>query len=171
MNSYTDNRLSVEAGEALVKYRRVKKSGATVVYADAGEDAIGVTMKNVASGDMAEVKLFNDGGTFPIEAAGAITANAAVYGAADGKIDDTVAGEKVGTANEAASASGNVIEVIGANPQSLLAVQTLISDPAACASMTQDTLTDSGAGTADGTVEDVADVAISTSDTLSLIHI
>lgn len=176
MNSYTEKGRSFEAGEALAKYRRVKKSGATVVYADAGEDSIGVTMHNAASGAQVMVKLFNDGGTFPIEAAAAITANAAVYGANDGKIDDTVSGDKLGTANEAATASGNIIEVLAATPANITAVQSLISDPAdaaaitgsdpaACAAMTQNTLTDSGNGTADQTVEDVADIALSTSDT------
>lgn len=42
-----------------------------------------------------------------------------------------------------------------------------VSDPAACDDMTQNTITDNGNGTADQTVEDVADIALSTSDTYS----
>ncbi|MCK5127550.1 MAG: hypothetical protein KAR42_14940 [candidate division Zixibacteria bacterium] len=136
MNSYTEKGKSFTAGEALVKYRRVKKSAANVVYADAGEDSIGVTMDNAASGASVNVKLFNDGGTFPTTAAGAIATNTAIYGAADGKISDTVSGEKVGTTNEASGADGDVIEIIAATPASFAAVASLIADPADPAAIT-----------------------------------
>lgn len=43
--------------------------------------------------------------------------------------------------------------------------QAHIADPAAAAALTQNTITDNGAGTADQTVEDVADIALSTTDT------
>ena len=46
--------MTVLAGEALEPYRRVKLQSTndkTVIYADAGEEAIGVTRDRIASGD------------------------------------------------------------------------------------------------------------------------
>ncbi len=103
---------SLAAGEALERYRRVKISAGTAVYADAGEDSIGVTQQKKASGDLVPIKLWNAGGTFAIESAGAITADADVYGAADGKIDDTASGDKIGVSREDASGAAEAIEVV-----------------------------------------------------------
>lgn len=136
MNTFIDKGKNFTAGEALIKYRRVKKSGANVIYADAGEVAIGVTMDNAANGASIFVKLFNDGGTFPCTAAGAIATNTAIYGANDGKISDTVSGEKLGTTNEASAADLDDIEFIVATPATLLAAVALIADPADPAAIT-----------------------------------
>ena len=138
MNGYTENGKTFVAGEALAKFRRVKLSSSTVVYADAGEDSIGVTMENAASGAPVQVKLWNDGGTFLVESAGAITAEADVYGANDGKIDDAVSGEKQGIAVEAATGSGQYIEILAATPAGVTDIQAHIADVAA---VTQDALT------------------------------
>lgn len=99
------------AGEALVAHRRVKLSGATVVYADDEDSAIGVTEYGVASGDPVAVRLTNCGGTVQMEAIAAIAAGAAYYAANDGKAD--AAGTIVyGYAIEASTASGDIIEVL-----------------------------------------------------------
>jgi len=105
------------AGEALAQYRRVKLSsnGTTVAYAGADEPAIGITQAAAASGAMVAVRLLNDRGTFKMTAGGAITALLPVYGLASGKIDDAVSGSPgvaVGIALEAATADGDVIEVL-----------------------------------------------------------
>jgi len=100
------------SGEALATRRRVKLSGATVVYADAGEDAIGVTEYAVAITTQVAVRMINDAGTFEVTAAGIISAAAAIYGAADGKISATPSGPIIGHAIEAATADGDQIEVI-----------------------------------------------------------
>lgn len=51
------------------------------------------------------------------------------------------------------------------NVKPAVVAQSTVSDPASAAALTQNTLTDSGGGTADQTVEDVTDIALSTSDT------
>lgn len=113
MSSFNDHQVkSYIAGETLAAYIRVKKSGSGVVAAGAGEAAIGVTIIPATSGDAVSVRLFNAFGTVLMTASAAITANAAVYGTASGKIDDTGSGPVVGYAEEAATANGDVIEVL-----------------------------------------------------------
>ncbi len=104
------------AGEALEPWRRVRLSAATektVVYADAGEGADGITQMRAADTARVPVKLLKGGaGTYKVEAAGGISINAKVYGAAAGKVSETVSGEAVFKALEAASGSGSIIEAI-----------------------------------------------------------
>lgn len=101
------------ATEALERFRRVKLtsgSGTAVEYADAGEAFIGVTEAAAALGDPVTVRLKGDYGTFRMVAAGAVVVGSTIYGAADGKVDDAVSGTAIGTALEAASGNGSVIE-------------------------------------------------------------
>ncbi|HOR28493.1 MAG TPA: DUF2190 family protein [Candidatus Sumerlaeota bacterium] len=103
------------AGEALEAYRRVKLdtgSGTNVVYADAGEAAIGVTVEKVASGDPVAVRLNKHGGTHKVTAAGSFAVGATLYGANDGKVDDAASGSAIGTALEAATAAGDIVEAV-----------------------------------------------------------
>lgn len=101
------------AGAALEAYRRVKLDGSgNVIYAGAGEECIGVTTDKVASGNMVAVALRSSGRSFKAVAAGAVTAGAVIYGAANGKVDDAASGTAQGTALEAATADGDVIEVL-----------------------------------------------------------
>ena len=103
------------AGEALEEYRRVKMSGSTedtIVYADAGDNGIGVTRAAVANAGKVGVYLDNKEGTIKVTAAGAVTANDLVYPANDGKVWSTVTGEPVGRALDDASGDGSVIEVL-----------------------------------------------------------
>jgi hypothetical protein len=161
-NTYVDGAPTFEAGEALEKYRRVKLTAArTVSYADAGEDSIGVTLSKVASGEQVAIRPFNAEGTILVIAAGAFAVNADLYGAADGKVDDAVSGNKQLIALEAASADGDAVEAIATAPSDLLALQSLISDPAASAAMTFaagsiDTGTDMTAAEAAAIVTDLA---------------
>jgi hypothetical protein len=107
------------AGGALAAYRRVKLSagsGTQVVYADAGEDHIGVTKDSAASGGVVAVALKSKPGTVKVTAADSFAAGAELYGAADGKVSDTVAGAKLGRAGAAASGDASVVELI---PQDL----------------------------------------------------
>jgi len=86
----------------------------TVGYAGAAETPLplGVTINAaVTAGDPVTIKLWGQAGTHLIESAGAVTAAAAVYGAADGKIDDASSGTTHGFANEAASAAALMIEI------------------------------------------------------------
>jgi len=100
------------SGESLAARRRVKLSGATVVYADAGEDCIGVTEYAVAITTEVAVRMVNDSGTFEITAAGSISAAAAIYAAASGMISATPSGPIIGHAVEAATALNDRIEVV-----------------------------------------------------------
>ena len=109
MNSDIQNAVrTFTAGEALSAHRRVKLSGVTVVYADAGEAAIGVTTQAIANAAAGPVRLLNAAGTFNVTAATTITAGATVYGADDGKISATASGKPFGTSLEAGSADDGV---------------------------------------------------------------
>ena len=98
------------AGEDLEAYRRVKLSSGAVVYADAGEEFIGVTQEKVLNGDPVTIALRASDRTYKMVAAGAITAGNVFYGANDGKIQASASGTAQGTAIEAATADGDVIE-------------------------------------------------------------
>jgi len=106
--------ITLLAGEDLEARRRVKFDGATqdsIVYADAGEPCIGVTQAAADSGDRVAVKLIaNSQGTFEVEASGATSINAILYGSDDGKVAETVAGTPEFYSRYAASASGSIVE-------------------------------------------------------------
>ena len=122
------------AGEALAKARRVKINTSStttpveVVYADAGEGSIGVTVRDVASGDDVAIRLWGDGGTYEVEAAGAITVGATVYGADDGKISTTSSGSSNGVVKAAVSGSGSIAELVPAPYLSTTAATVSIAD-------------------------------------------
>ena len=105
------------AGEDLLPKRRVKIETGTVtdppevIYADAGEQHIGVTgNESTADGDPVSIQPINATGTYEGTAKTALVRGAVLYGAADGKIDDTSSGSAIGIAIEAATADGDVIE-------------------------------------------------------------
>lgn len=123
------------SGEALAAFRRVKlKSGTVttppeVVYADAGEDFIGVTEFATLINEDTTIKLGNNSGTFEIECtiSAAIARGTVLYGAADGKVSDASSGTAQGIAIEAA-AEGQVIEVAPWNVKSTTAGTVSIAD-------------------------------------------
>ena len=104
------------AGTDLEAYRRVKLSGGsggdTVIYAQAGEACIGITAKKTASGDFVSVTLRDPGQTLKFTASKTISAGAAFYGSADGKISDVASGASLGTLLEAAGGDGEIVEGI-----------------------------------------------------------
>lgn len=102
-------------------YRLVKLASGSVVLntATATDDPIGAIVGIDGSGDegdFASVQFLKDNGTMQLEAAGAISQDADVYAAADGKIQALPADagdyRKIGKALEAASGDGSVIEVL-----------------------------------------------------------
>lgn len=102
------------ASGALAAWRRVQlvaSSGTEVEYAGADEEFIGVTQAPAADGESVAVRLRGMSGTFKVEAAGAITAGAAIYGASSGRIDDTASGQAIGTDLTATAAAGGIAEV------------------------------------------------------------
>jgi len=106
------NTKTFTAGEDLEAFRRVKFSAGTVIYSDAGEVWIGITQQKVSSGEHVSIKLRTGAGTQKVVAATTFAIGAALYGAADGKVDDVVLGQVFGTALEAATAAGDIIEAI-----------------------------------------------------------
>jgi len=113
--SFNEGIRAFEAAEALEQARRVKiNSDGKVEYADADAVGDGVVLYAVDSGDSVAVRMFNTSGTFEIAAAGAFSSAAAVYAAADDKVQalPEAAGTylQVGRAVEAATADGDIVE-------------------------------------------------------------
>ena len=107
------------AGEALLHKRRVKiKSGTTtsppqVAYADSGEQHIGITGNySTASGDPVALQPLNATGTYEMTANEAFAVNATLYGGNSGTAQDTSSGSAIALALEAATASGDIVEVM-----------------------------------------------------------
>ena len=126
--SYTEGILTFTAGSALVAHRRVKMSGATVVYAGLGEDAIGVTMIPAASGDQVSVKILGVPGSVEVEAAKIIAVAAVLYGAANGTVSDAASGSAIGVARAAASGAGSIFEMVPYSTKSTTAATVSVAD-------------------------------------------
>jgi len=133
--SYSIGTKTFMAGEALAAYRLVKVESGTamdppeVIYADAGEDAIGSTEYAVADGLPVTIKLLNNPGTFELEAvvSSAIARGTLLYAAADGKVSDASSGSVLGVALEAA-VTGKIIEVAADYRKATTAAGTSLAD-------------------------------------------
>lgn len=118
MSQQTESQfISLRAASALEAWRRVKlDSNGYAAYAGANEPAIGITQRKAAADEQVSVRLFNGPGTFKMVASAAIAQFATVFGTANGKIDDPAGAGDVGggcgIALEAATADGDVIEVL-----------------------------------------------------------
>ena len=107
------NKAFVNGATAIARYTRVKLSSGVLAVAGATDKDIGVLDRRAQANDYANVRLRTAEGTDCMIASEAITAGATVYTAADGKIGNTATGAfQVGTALEAATADGDVIEVL-----------------------------------------------------------
>lgn len=106
--------INLTADEDLAVYRRVKLTGDRLaVYADAGEDAVGVTRVAAEDGDPIGINMLNKPGTFIMVASGVISQNALVYPANDGKVTATVTGRAIGRCiSQATTADGDWCEVL-----------------------------------------------------------
>lgn len=132
-----DGRMTVKAAEKLESKRRVKvdtsattASPVKVVYADAGEDFLGITERSAATNDLVAVKLQSAAGTFEIEAVinSAINVGTTLYGAADGKVSDASSGSAQGEALQKAAASNDHIRVHLWNVKSTTAATVSVAD-------------------------------------------
>src|SRR4051812_2153787 len=114
MSSFLDeSRRSYKAAAALAKYLRVKIDSQEVVsVAGATDESIGSTEQAVFAADQhVSVRLKNCEGSRMLVANGAISVGDYVYAAAAGKVSGT--GYLLeGRANQAASADGDIIEVL-----------------------------------------------------------
>ena len=102
------------AAEDLAINRLVKVVSGTefdVVYADAGDRSIGVTVAPADNNKDIPIELFTYGGTLKVVAAGTIAVGAEVYSANDGKVSDSVSGEPIGVLRKA-GVSGEATELI-----------------------------------------------------------
>jgi len=131
---FADGIVTFMAGEDLEAHRRVKidtsgtQSPIDVVYAGAGEAAIGVTEHAASDTYPVAVKLFTWGGTMEIEAADTWSVGATIYGAADGKASDTSSGSAIGVAKEACATAGEIHEIVTSPVLSSTAATVSIAD-------------------------------------------
>lgn len=96
---------------AIAPYIRVKvDSNGLISVAGATDNAVGVTLENVAASGYGSVKLFSAPGTYLVTAGAAIARGALLYPLAAGKVDDTGTTAIGLVSLEAATADGDVIE-------------------------------------------------------------
>lgn len=97
---------------------RVKiKTGTTseppeVDIAGAGVRGIGTNEMLVAADKVASINTYNKSGSLEMVANGVVGVGAVVYAAAGGKIGTTAAGDPIGFALQAATADGDIIEIL-----------------------------------------------------------
>jgi len=114
---YTEGVITYLAGEALATRRRVKIESGTVtsppevIYADAGEAAVGVTEAAALIGGLVSVRPVSMNGNLECVAGAAIATAVNVYAAVDGKVSGAVSGSIIGQAASAAGADGDHILV------------------------------------------------------------
>lgn len=102
------------AGAAIGKHILVKLSSSKLAVAGATEQPIGTLEdESFADGDVRAVRLLSAQGTIKCVAGAAVAEAAVVYGIAAGKVDDVAdSNVRVGIALEAATADGDIIEVL-----------------------------------------------------------
>ena len=105
MGYEVDGPFTLTSGEALAAHRFIKLSGGTAVYADAGDEPIGITTEAVASGVLVACKPL-DGKIKKVTASKAISAGAAIYVTTDGKVSDAAVGTQIGILMLATTADG-----------------------------------------------------------------
>jgi len=111
MSQYVESACKADtAAAAIAQYLRVKTAGALAV-AGATDAELGTMEVAATAAGPATVRLRTAQGTCKMVASAAITANAYVYAAASGKIAST-GSLLIGRALEAATADGDVIEVL-----------------------------------------------------------
>lgn len=84
--------ISVTAGEALPSNRRIRFNGTAWVLCAATDPAEAFTTIAIANGATGPAMPANTGGTFSLQATGAVTAGVLVYGAASGAVGATAGG-------------------------------------------------------------------------------
>lgn len=110
--AYTnDGPITMTTGEALAAYRLVKPSTTTVIYANSGDEPMGITMAAAASGASVSIRGLK-GNVEIITASGVISAGAAIYPADDGKVSASAVGKQIGFALSAAAADNDQITAV-----------------------------------------------------------
>lgn len=125
---------SFTASGAITAHARVKATAASattppeVELAGSGEQHIGIAEFAVADEGIVSVRMRNDSGTFEAIAEEALAVGAVLYGAADGKVKDTSTGSAIGVSLEAATADGDIIEIVDFSVLSTTAATVSIAD-------------------------------------------
>jgi hypothetical protein len=116
MSQYVDsNTKAFTAAGTIKQYARVTLgSGGTITEAGLAVKEIGTAMEPAVSGDVISVKLRTGSGTHKMIAIEPLAIGATLYTETDGKVQDTAASTafQIGTALEAATADGDIIEVL-----------------------------------------------------------
>lgn len=116
MSQYNSTGLKAfTATETIARFAAVKlvaSSGTTIAVAGSNEANIGFSEDAVSSGEVVTVRLKTMGQTFKAIANGAFAEGAALYAMAAGKVDDISGGTQRYVALEAASANGDIVEVL-----------------------------------------------------------
>ena len=116
MSQYVDsNTKAFTAAGTIKQYARVTLgSGGTITEAGLAVKEIGTAMEPAVSGDVISVRLRSANGTHKMIAIEALAIGAVLYTETDGKVQDTAATTafQIGTALEAATADGDIIEVM-----------------------------------------------------------
>lgn len=119
MSQYTNIGVKAfTAGAAIGQYIRVVLTSGVLQIAGLTDREIGVTEEEAfASGEIIGVRLRTAQGTVKMTAIEAISTEAIVYTETDGKVQDTsqATSYPIGTALEAASGDGSIIEVLRFN--------------------------------------------------------
>jgi hypothetical protein len=105
--SFTATAVAIEAN-----VRVAQDSSGTIAKASATDLGIGWTQAYIAASGTGTIKLIGAPGTQLAQAAGPITRGAQLYAAADGEVDDTGTYKIPFIAGEAATAQGDVIEIV-----------------------------------------------------------
>jgi hypothetical protein len=116
MSQYVDsNTKAFTAAGTIKQYARVTLgSGGTITEAGLAVKEIGTAMQPAVTGDTISVRLRTAMGTHKMIAVEALAIGATLYSEAAGKVQDTAEATsfQVGTALEAATADGDIIEVM-----------------------------------------------------------
>lgn len=107
-----DDSKTFTAGGVIGANLRVKMSASSVVVAGLGDEMIGVNVFDVTTSESANIKLAIPGSIVAMTTAGITTNGNAVYGAASGKISQTVSGRRVGVALRNATGANEIIPVL-----------------------------------------------------------
>lgn len=110
--------ITFTTGAAVAAKRLVKLSSSEVIHNTVTDtdNPIGISEYPAADGDNVLVRLLSEAGSLEMTAAGVISADADVYAGANGKIQSLPSGvgdyKKIGIALEAATADGDIIEIL-----------------------------------------------------------
>jgi hypothetical protein len=128
MGKVTNPMTMIASVEIAQKLRVAIKAGTTtappeVAIAGVGDPGVGVNDYLVAINEKAAIEPYNKSGTLEMVANGVVGIGADVFPAAGGKISTVPAGDPLGMALEAATADGDIIEIL-VYPKSMSVIQS-----------------------------------------------